>query len=66
MYPSTGFLLDEGVQSAALFRVVLPHLPASVVSVASLHRRLFPPHDTFQAIVLPEDDAIPDPHGPAT
>lgn len=66
MFPSTGFLLDGGVHSAALLRVILPDPPASVVSVASLHRRLFPPHDTIQAIVLPEEQAIAEPHGPAT
>lgn len=61
-----GFLLDGGVHSAALLRVILPDTPGSVVSVASLHRRLFPPHDTLQAIVLPEEEAIVDPHGPTT
>lgn len=46
--------------------MILPDTPGSVVSVASLHRRLFPPHDTIQAIILPEEDAIVDPHGPTT
>jgi len=62
----SGFLLDGGVHSAALLRVILPDIPASVVSVASLHRRLFPPHDTIQAIVFPKDDSVVDPHGPTT
>lgn len=46
--------------------MILPDPPAFVVSVASLHRRLFPPHDTIQAIVLPENKAVVDPHGPTT
>lgn len=54
------------MHSAALLRVILPDTPGSVVSVASLHRRLFPPHDTIQAIILPEEEAIVDPHGPTT
>jgi predicted dehydrogenase len=66
MIRHTGFLLDGGVHSAALLRVILPDTPGSVVSVASLHRRLFPPHDTIQAIILPEEEAIVDPHGPTT
>ena len=63
---STGFLLDGGVHSAALLRVILPDTPASVVSVSSLHRRLFPPYDTVQALILPEDESITDPQGPTT
>lgn len=46
--------------------MILPDPPASVVSISSLHRRLFPPHDTIQAIVLPADEDIVDPHGPTT
>ena len=46
--------------------MILPDTPSSVVSVASSHRRLFPPHDTIQALILPEAQAIVDPHGPTT
>ena len=66
MIPITGFLLDGGVHSAALLRVILPFRPAAVVSTASLHRNLFPPHDTIQALVLPSDGNVTDAHGPYT
>jgi hypothetical protein len=65
-FSTTGFLLDGGVHSAALLRVILPDKPAAVVSFASLHRRLFPPHDTLQALVVPDESATVDPHGPTT
>ncbi|OWT39076.1 NAD-binding Rossmann fold oxidoreductase family protein [Cryptococcus neoformans Bt1] len=61
-----GFLLDGGVHWAALLRTVLPPaaLPASFIGFASLHRTHLLPHDTIQAIALPDPSATIPPNGP--
>ncbi|WVQ74833.1 hypothetical protein IAR50_004440 [Cryptococcus sp. DSM 104548] len=63
-----GFLLDGGVHWAALLRTVLPSAarPASVVAFSSLHRAFLLPHDTIQAIALPDPSSTVPPNGPKT
>lgn len=62
----SGFILDGGVHSAALLRVVLPQLPARFISSAALHRSILAPLDTVTAIALPAKDSYVEAHGKQT
>ncbi|EJD01910.1 NAD-binding protein [Fomitiporia mediterranea MF3/22] len=46
-----GFLLDGGVHSVALLRMLLPEPMKQVTSFASLSRPHLPPHDTVTALI---------------
>lgn len=59
----SGFILDGGVHNAALLRVVLPDLPQTIISTATLHRSHLPPHDTVMALALPPSSAARKPYG---
>ncbi len=61
-----GFLLDGGVHQTALLRTVLPNLPTTIVSSASLHRTHIPPHDTVIGLASHSPSATTSPHGPPT
>ncbi|TDL27834.1 NAD-binding protein [Rickenella mellea] len=50
-----GFLLDGGVHSAALLRVVLPSPVTHISSFASLNKDYLAPLDTINAVVKAED-----------
>ena len=50
----------------AMLRTVLPTLPSTILSAASLHRTHLPPHDTIMAIALPPTASLTSAHGPPT
>lgn len=63
---SSGFILDGGVHTAAMLRIILPVPPARIIATAALHRTHLLPHDTVTALALPPASAAVEPHGPST
>jgi len=60
-----GFLLDGGVHSAALLRLVLPTRMTHLTAYASLSKSYLAPHDAIYAVVknapVPTESAVQDP-----
>lgn len=50
----------------AALRVILPTLPATIISAAALHRAHIPPHDTILALCLPPRSSQVQPYGKET